>query len=113
MWDCTFKAFDGPPGASGHATIQVDGDNLDWTLDAFDMPDLKRNTAPVAFHYRVLENNRIGLVAVSAQAQMDKDVGPLISSETIVLNKADGKLSAGGVGTNGAHDSLSGTCRLK
>lgn len=112
-WDCTFTAFDGPPGITSHVTIQIDGDKLDWMLDPFDIPIARMHIVPQALHYRIVENNSIGIVAVSSQARIDKDVGPVINSETIAIDKANGALHAGVVGTKGLHDNLSGTCRAK
>lgn len=112
-WDCTFLAFDGPPGITSHVTIQIDGDKLDWILDPYDIPIPKMHIVPGVLRYRVIENNNVGIVAVFSQARIDKDAGPVISSETIVINKANGALHAGVAGTNGVHDNLSGTCRPK
>jgi hypothetical protein len=112
-WNCTFLAFDGPPGITSHVTIQVDGDKLDWLLASYDIPNPKIHIVPSALHYRVMENNGVGIVAVSSQARTDKEVGSVINSETIAIDKTTGVLRAGVVGTNGVHDNLSGACRQK
>jgi hypothetical protein len=112
-WDCKFKAFDGPPGISSHVTIRLNNDKLDWMLQPFDIPVPATHITPPIIQYRVLENNNIGIVAVSSRARIDKDFGILISSETVAIDKSSGALHAGIVGTNGVHDNLSGTCRPK
>jgi hypothetical protein len=112
-WECTFFPFDGPPHASGRATIEINENELKWILPAHPMPSAHGYMGAITFRDAVLQNNKLGVVAASSQAQTDKDVGPIISADVIVLKKSTGALHEGTVSMSGVHDVLSGTCRHK
>jgi len=111
-WDCTFTTPYLPHGALVHVAIRIDGDGLDWVLDPVDIPELKIHGGPTVFHHRVLVNNEVGIVAVSARAEIDKDVGPVVASETVVIDRRTGALRTGIVEPNGVHEATAGTCHL-
>jgi hypothetical protein len=112
-WECAFVVFDGPPGITSHATVKLDGGMFDWIIAPLDVSIPPTHIVPPAMRYRILENNNVGIVAVSSRARIDKTFGALITAETIALDKTNGRLHVGVVGTNGVHDNLSGTCRPK
>ena len=112
-WDCRFTAFDGPPSIKSHVTIKINGSALNWLLDPFNIPIPKIHISPRAIRYRILQNNDVGVVAINTQARIDKDIGPIVSSETVAIDKTTGALHAGVVGTRGLHDNLSGHCHVK
>jgi hypothetical protein len=70
--------------------VQINGDDLAWTTDAFDLPFPKMHIPAHTLHYRILENNDVGVVAVASQSRIDKDVGPVISAEVVTIKCAIG-----------------------
>jgi hypothetical protein len=110
-WKCAYHLNDGPPGLSGQGTIEIDGNDLTWTLPAHPMPSVNGYIGAAVSDFSVLKNNRFGLVAASPQLRNDKDVGRVISAVVMVLNKSNGALREGAVSLNGSSDALMGTCR--
>jgi hypothetical protein len=111
VWDCTFTSFDGPPGTGGHATIEISGDDLAWKLDVVRLPEL--SVPATTFHFHMLENNDVGFIAVSWEVANDKVLGPNASANVITFTRANMNVRIGVVGTQGAHDELTGPCRRK
>jgi hypothetical protein len=120
-WDCTIHAnlrSGGTEVAPEHGQIGIEGDELHWRGQ----------------HYRIAVNNDVGVVAVFAQATTSPPSitvhglqpaqnaameahfrslipNPLIDSVTIAINKQDGSLRIGSVGTTQVRDESAGTCR--
>lgn len=112
-WDCLFTDLHSQPGGTAHATIRIEGKKLEWIVDGFDVPGSGNQVPASSFSYTVLEDNDFGLVAVSPRMKIDKDAGPIIGSGTIALDKKNGQFRSGTVLTNGVHDNLNGTCKVK
>jgi hypothetical protein len=114
LWHCSFTSRSGSAkGILGTAQIEIDGESLKWEVLFPSVPlDPSAGTKLVTFQNRVLENNAVGLVAISSQARLDADVGALIGSTVITVNKGTGKLRMGSVMDNGVHDLLQGSCKL-
>lgn len=132
-WDCTVTDTG---AASPHVTvyphnvqIQIDGDDLGWTGRG------PLGSEPTR-HYHIAVNDDVGVVAVFAQAttsvpsvkvtgvpprlaaalqtQMTSAIpAPLINSYTIALNKQDGSLRTGLVGTTDVREDQTGKCQLE
>ncbi len=111
-WDCTFIIVNGSAkGLYGSAKIQIDGDTLNWQVPPPTKPTAEAKGT--TFQYRLLQDNRIGIVAISSEARVDDNVGPLVGATVITLNKLTGALRTGSVMVNGEHDILSGNCKSK
>jgi hypothetical protein len=113
IWDCTVRKSDVPPAIGNHSIFIVEGDDLRTTTGPVDITVPELHIPAATFHYRILENNDVGLVAVTTQARNDKDVGPVVAAETIVIDKANGRFHEGIVGNSGLSDMASGSCKLK
>jgi hypothetical protein len=121
-WNCTFvdKTNMLPLNAHGGSKIEIDGEQLDWKdevpvigIGGRPVPDsnggYEHRTA--TFHYRVLENNEVGIVAVSSEAQINADIGPLVGARVITISKPSGDLREGSVMAGGEYDLLTGHCQ--
>ena len=111
-WDCMFTRLLGAAeGLPGEARVEIDSDAFNWEVLS-PGPTLKPIADPVwtKFEYRVLENNDTGVVAVSSEAQVNRDVGPLVGATIITISKPSGDLRMGSVMTKGVHDLLTGHC---
>lgn len=130
IWNCTVHSMLAPGAtelSAGHAQIKIDGDDLAW-IDGAAASGLTR-------HYHIAVNNDVGAVAIFAQATtsppsvtvaglphnlaVDMQTrlaaavpNPLVNSYTIALNKKDGSLRTGSVGTTGVHDISTSECQL-
>jgi hypothetical protein len=95
------------------ALVEIKGDWLTWKITAaMPGPFPKFQFPTVAFRHRILVNNRLGIVAASAQSRLDRYIGPAISADVVLLNKKDGSLRISDVGLSGTHDAELGHCDL-
>ncbi|HEV2562626.1 MAG TPA: hypothetical protein VGT78_10835 [Rhizomicrobium sp.] len=112
-WDCTFTKVGEPSNWTRHATIEINGDNLDWRLDPIEMRDPRMSVPATSFHYHILENNDVGTIAAFPEATNEKLLGLIVKATVIVLAKADMSVRMGVVGTYPAQDALTGQCHPK
>jgi hypothetical protein len=118
-WDCTFARVSGSAkGSAGIAKIHIDGNTLNWLLPPPYATDTRNKWT--TFPYRLLENNDVGIVAVTTEARVYEGmgslyngIGPVVGATIIILNKSNGDFHTGSVMANGAHDLLSGRCKLE
>lgn len=113
-WKCTFTDDFLPSGVHNIAKVDISGDKLLWRVQ-FPTQPLTPNagTKWEAFPSQVLENNDVGIVAVSSQAKLDRSAGPLLGAEVIVIKKSNGDLRVGSIAANGVHDLMRGSCRAE
>ncbi|MGD0191660.1 MAG: hypothetical protein ABSD74_13045 [Rhizomicrobium sp.] len=104
-WNCNFvRAAGRAKGSQGAAKIEIANDVLKWE------PQISpTNWVPIP--YKIAEDNEVGIVAVSSQAQTDKELGPLIGATVLAVNKLDGSLNMGSVMLTGEYAVLSGRCQ--
>ena len=112
-WDCTFTSHNIARGATGHATVEVDGDVLTEKTDAWKMSDARMQFPAMTVRFHVLENNDVGLVAAYPQAARSVEAGPFIGATVLTLSKSDGNFRTGSVMTTGTSDFNIGHCALK
>ena len=112
-WECSFTIMYGSAkGGKGAARMEVDGNTLNWMVQT-------SRTTWSTFQNRLLENNDVGIVAASSQADTGQSFGPsytggrLIGASIITLDKSTGALRTGSVMSNGEHDLLTGHCDSK
>jgi hypothetical protein len=114
-WGCSFAPTSGSArGLQGDAEIQIEANALSWRVLVVKAPlNPDAGAKREAFPYKLLENNSVGIVAVSSQSRMDEHVGPLVGATVVTIRKQSGELRMGSVMANGEHDLLSGHCELK
>jgi ABC-type lipoprotein release transport system permease subunit len=130
-WNCTTTRTNANPHVKVYpqtAQIEINGDDLAQT-------ELNPAISVPTTHLHVLVNNEIGIVAVSAQAITNKQwatvsglpskmasalqaeinsaiPNPLVNSYTLALNKQDGSMRIGSVGTTAVSEFGTGKCQL-
>jgi hypothetical protein len=130
-WNCTTTRTNTNPHVRVYpqtAQIEINGDDLAQT-------ELNPAISVPTTHLHVLVNNEIGIVAVSAQAITNKHwatvsglpsktasaleaeinsaiPNPLINSYTLALNRHDGSMRMGSVGTTAVSEFATGKCEL-
>lgn len=121
-WDCTLKVFGEPPNMPGSSTVEIVGQTLNWQVQApvigatgYPVPDGNGGyrLRTVTFPYRILENNDLGVSAVSsAAASALPNVGTVVLADVVLIRKTDGKLKLGNIGVD-AYDVEDGHCALR
>lgn len=113
-WNCMYKVPNDPSKAVSHGEIQIDGEWLNWKVEAAIPGAFPKFEFPtIAFRHRVLISNAVGIVAVSWQSKIDKYVGPVVSADVIVINKKDGAFRISDVGLNGSYNAVVGQCQRR
>ena len=129
-WNCTMTRTNTNPRVTVYPQslqIEINGDDLVET-------ERGPTSSGPTVHLHVLVNNEIGIVGVSAQAITNKQwvtvsglpskmasalqaevnaaiPNPLINSYTLALNKKDGSMRIGSVGTAAVSEFASGKCQ--
>lgn len=113
-WTCTVSDPAHPSAPIQQAAIELKGDLLIWKVgDALPLAPPNLTLTTVSFPHRVLVNNSIGIVAVSANSEVNSYTGRLISADIILVDKKDGRLRISDVGFNSSRVAGTGHCRLK
>lgn len=108
---CTYTVSDEPLSGAKHATIEINGDDLVWKLDAIKTPEM--SVPSTSFHHHILENNDVGIVAVLPEAMNKKPFGEVVRADVVTLTKSNLNFRMGVIGTYPAHDLLTGKCQKK
>lgn len=102
----------------GMYIFKVEKNTLHWYLSPPLKLDEKNENTFV--EYMIIENNDVGLVAVSSLARLSPVLGagrandnPLIGARVITLNRSSGELRMGSVMLTGEYDFLHGYCKLQ
>jgi hypothetical protein len=116
--DCTWEIYSAPSNLRipAHARIQIQGAKLLFTLDAQDFGEGTNAThfPPTTEEYKILENNSIGVVAGLPRAEKIEGVGPVLSSEILLLSRANGRLKIMNIGLADVDEvTITGQCTLK
>jgi hypothetical protein len=112
-FNCTFTRSAGVPSGTGTAAVEIAGADLTWRIAAASSARYRVFPSNAVFHYHVIQNTDVGLVAVSSGAEADKRLGPIVGANVIVLAKSNMALRMGSVNETGAHDVLMGSCQPK
>ena len=130
-WNCTIHAsasFGGTETSPGHVQMQIDGNDLSWVTPNFTV--LGKEYPGSTQHRPVILNNDVGIVAVSAIAttavprillngrdneQFSKMAtsmipNPRVQAYATVLDKHNGTLRVGSVGTTKVQEIDLGEC---
>jgi hypothetical protein len=115
-WSCTFSdAFGHEKKATGAARIDIDGNKFRWS--GLFQPN--SGTKWATTESKLLENNAVGVVAVSSRARvytkadgpMYRGIGPAIGAGVTIIDKSSGALRVGSVTASGEYDILVGHCK--
>jgi hypothetical protein len=109
---CEYKFLDGSAkGLHGASKIEISGNTLKYFVQT-SAPFLSQK--PRIFytetHFKILEKNKVGLVAVKSDALV-APIGPVLGAQILTIGKADGALHIGSAGSTGVYDQLAGHCQ--
>ena len=119
-WECTFTDAEFlPPGSTGVARVEINDNVFIWSVATpkLTWPSHREpkfvGTEWVAFSSRVLENNELGVVAVSSESKIDESGQPRVVAQVYIIEKRTGKLRVSGVSVDGADNGMQGQCVAK
>lgn len=109
---CEWKTLSGSDkGRDGESKIEISGDTLKWFVQS-PVPFLpKPQISYDEFPYKILERNKVGVVAVRSDSHVVPSVGPVVGAQVLSIRKSDGALYVGGVGVTGVSEHLKGHCK--
>ena len=98
-------------GLSGEAKVEISGDVLKLFVKTFPHRLGGVVTSHTESRYKIIKQNKVGIVAVQPHAYHDKDVGPLAGAKILTIRLSDGALREGTVEVGGVYDLLKGHCK--
>jgi hypothetical protein len=109
---CEYKFLSGSAkGLAGESKIQISGNTLKWFVES-PVPYLpKPKTSYIETRYKILERNKVGVVAASSDSRLVPNVGAVIVAQVLTIRKSDGALYVGAVGSTGVYELWAGRCK--
>jgi hypothetical protein len=109
---CEWKSLSGSDkGRDGESKIEISGNTLKWFVQS-PVPFLpKPKISYMEFPYKILERNKVGVVAVTSDSYVVPDLGPVVGAQVLSIRKSDGALYVGGVGVTGVSEHWKGHCK--
>jgi len=109
---CEWKSLSGSgKGLAGESKIEISGNTLKWFVES-PVPFLpKPEISYIESAYKILERNKVGVVAVSSDSRLVPNVGPVIVAQVLTIKKSDGALYVGAVGSTGVYELRKGHCK--
>ena len=98
-------------GLSGEAKVEISGDVLKLFVKSVPYRLGEVVTSHIESRYKIIKQNKVGIVAVQSHADHDKDVGPLVGAKILTIRLSDGALREGTVEVGGVYDLLKGHCK--
>ena len=109
---CEWKILSGSSkGRDGESKIEISGNVLKWFVRAAAPFLPKPQISYTEFSYKILERNKVGVVAVTSDSYVVPDLGPVVGAQVLSIRKSDGALYVGGVGVNGVSEHWKGHCK--
>lgn len=109
---CEFRLlFGSDKERDREAKIEISGNTLKWFVES-PVPFLpKPKISYTEFPYKILERNKVGVVAVRSDSHVVPNVGPVVGAQVLSIRKSDGALYVGGVGAAGVTEHWKGHCK--
>jgi hypothetical protein len=109
---CEYKLLSGSSkGREGESKIEISGNTLKWFVQSPAPFSKNAKDSYFEFPYKILERNKVGVVAVKSDSLIAPNVGPVIGAQILSIRKSDGALYVGGVGVTGVSEHWKGHCK--
>jgi hypothetical protein len=109
---CEYKFLSGSnKGGDGESKIEITGNVLKRFVES-PVPFLpKPKISYIVTDYKILERNKVGVVAVTSDALVAPNIGPVLGVQVLTIRKSDGAFRIGSAGSTGVYDQSAGRCK--
>jgi hypothetical protein len=109
---CEYKFLSGSnKGGDGESKIEISGNVLKRFVES-PVPFLpKPKISYIVTDYKILEQNKVGVVAVTPDALVAPNIGPVLGVQVLTIRKLDGAFRIGSAGSTGVYDQSAGRCK--
>ena len=109
---CEYKFLSGShKGGDGESKIEISGNVLKRFVQS-PVPFLpKPKISYIVTDYKILEQNKVGVVAFRSDALTAPDIGPVLGVQVLTISRSNGAYRVNSAGSTGVYDLEAGRCK--